>query len=186
MPLRLPCKPVSLSPGNLLFPYWGALGFHRPVFDVIAIGPRGVICWEPARIDTGADETVFSSAVALSLGLTLPFPRQLTISGALGTQAATLSFPPEGLVSLFVTDYTEYCYFPAPLIGFHPPGPTAANQRSVLGLTGFLQYFLFTLDPTPTPSLIVLDPIAAFPGQTGLLPKDGPLLDFIRGLRGGP
>jgi hypothetical protein len=116
----------------------------------------------------------------------LPFPRQEGVSGAAGTQAATFSFPPDGLVSLFVTDYREYAFLRGPLVGFHPPGPGAANQRSVLGLTGFLQFFRFLYDPEPTPPFFELDPITNFPGQHGLLPRGQSLLGFIRTLRGVP
>ena len=61
---------------------------------------------------------------------------------------------------LFVTDLTEYCYLPSQPVGFHPPSPHA--QRSVLGMTGFLQHFDFILRmtvPDPffeTSSLVVL------------------------------
>jgi hypothetical protein len=88
------------------------------------------------------------------------------------------------LVSLFVTDYREFAYLPSPLVGFHPPSPTALRQRSVLGQTGFLQFFRQVHDPEPTPPILELHPITNFPGQTGPLPRDRPLLDFIRSLRG--
>jgi hypothetical protein len=116
----------------------------------------------------------------------LPFARQQAISGAAGTQAATFSFPPDGLVSLFVTDYTEYAFLPAPLVGFHPPVSGPSSQRSVLGKTGFLQYFRFVYDPEPMPPIFELHPITAFPGQHGLLPRSVSLEDFIRGQRGAP
>jgi hypothetical protein len=136
-----------------------------------------------ASIDSRSDYVLFGAAVAPRLGLTLPFPRQSAFSGAAGTQAGVISFPPDGLVSLFVTDYTEYCYLPAPLIAFHPPALHPQLQRSVLGLTGFLQYFRFVLDYSPSPPSFELHPIPGFPGQRGILPKDRLLVDFIRGLR---
>jgi hypothetical protein len=86
---------------------------------VIGPGPRVAV--ENAQIDTGSDYVVFASTVASGVGLTLPQPRQVSFSGAAGSQAGTISFPPDGLVALFVTDYREYCYLPTPLIGFHPP-----------------------------------------------------------------
>jgi hypothetical protein len=136
-----------------------------------------------AAVDSRSDYVLFGSAVAPRLGLTLPFSRQSTFSGAAGTQAGVLSFPPDGLVSLFVTDYTEYSFLPSPLIAFHPPAPHPHTQRSVLGLTGFLQYFRFVLDYSASPPSFELHPIPGFPGQSGLLPKDRLLVDFIRGLR---
>ncbi len=141
MPLRLPCLPVQLTPGSVLYSYWGPTGYHRPIFDVFLAGPGNRILWAPAQVDTASDYVLFDAGVAASLGLTPPFPRQTAFSGAAGTQSSLLSFPDDGVVSLFVTDYQEYAYLPAPLVGFHPPGPAAAQQRSVLGQTGFLQFF---------------------------------------------
>jgi hypothetical protein len=141
-----------------------------------------VIARETPRIDTGADYTVIASDIALDLGLTLPFPRQLSISGAGGTYTGTVSFPPDGLVSMFVTDYREYCYLPTPLIGFHALAPRGSGQRSVLGLAGFLQYFDLLLKPSPP--TVELDPAATFVGVTGTLPRDLGLYEFIASLRG--
>jgi len=186
MPLRFPCLPASLTPASPLVRYWGAGGLHRPLADVWLIGPGSQIAVVQAQLDTAADYNLLEAGVANTFGLTLPFPRRLAMSGAAGTQAATVSFSPDGLISLFVTDYREYCYLPGPLIGFHPPGPQASSQRSVLGLTGFLQYFRFILDHGPSPPAFELHPLPSFPGQSGPLPRDRPLQDFLRGLRFGP
>jgi hypothetical protein len=186
MPLRLPCKPIPQSPGTLLYSYWGALGYYRPIFDVFLIGPGNQIVRVPAQVDSASDWVVFEAGVAATLGLGFPMPRQTTLSGAAGTQSLTLSFPDDGVVSLFVTDYREYAYLPAPVIGFHQPGPAASQQRSVLGQTGFLQFFRHLHDPVPRPPIVELDPIAGFPGQNGVLPKGGGLYDFIHRLRSGP
>jgi hypothetical protein len=183
MPLRVPCPARSLTPGSLLSSYWGSSGIHRPRIDVFAVGPTGLVAWAAAQIDSACDFVVLESRVPQLLGLPLPFPRQESVSGAAGTQAATFSFAPDGLVSLFVTDYREYAFLPCPLVGFHPPVVVPTRQRSVLGLTGFLQFFKFVLDPEPTPPFFELHPIAAFPGQHGLLPRGRALLDFIRSLR---
>src|SRR5262249_2949567 len=181
MALRFVCKPVALTPGGVLHAHFGQRGLHRPLLEAYLAGPGGLVEWELSQVDSAADYTVFAANVAHKLGLSLPFPRQATISGAAGAVASTYSFPPAGLVSLFVADYTEYCYLPPTLIGLHPPSPH--RQRSVLGLAGFLQHFRFSLDHGPHPPTFELDPLAGFPGQTGLLPKGGGLLDFIRGLR---
>src|SRR5262245_16148678 len=122
MPLRFPCLPVQRFPGSILFPYWGALGFHRPMLELYLLGPRGLVDSEPAQIDTGADFNVWSAALAFGIGLIPPFPRQAAVSGAAGMQAGTFTAPPDGLVSLFVTDYREYAFLPAPLVCFHSPG----------------------------------------------------------------
>jgi len=182
MPLRFPCLPASLSASPLVS-YWGAAGLYRPRADVWLIGPGGQVSVVQAQIDTAADYNLFESGIATTLGLTLPFPRQLAMSGAAGTQVASVSFSPDGLIALFLTDYREYCYLPGPLIGFHPPGAQATSQRSVLGLTGFLHHFRFVLDHGHTPPVFELHPLAPFPGLTGALPRDRPLSDFIRSLR---
>jgi hypothetical protein len=186
MPLRLPCVPVSLTAGSLLHSYWGSTGYHRPAFTVFVIGPRNRITWATAHADTASDFVVLDSSVVSQLRLALPFTRSTGVSAASGTQAATFSFPPDGVVSLFVTDYREFAYLPRPLVGFHPPGLVGAMQRSVLGQTGFLQFFRFLLDPEPPRPIVELDPIQAFPGQSGPLPLDRPLVDFIRSLRAQP
>jgi hypothetical protein len=183
MPLRLPCLPIPLTPGGLLHSYWGSTGYYRPICDVYVVGPNQQITTVAAQVDTACDYVVLAARAAGKLGLALPFARQVGVSGAAGTQAATFSFAPDGLVSLFVTDYREYAFLPSPLVGFHPPAPAGTAQRSVLGLTGFLQFFKFVLDPEPTPPLFELHPITAFPGQHGPLPRGQVLLDFIRSLR---
>lgn len=182
MPLRFPCSRLALSSSGVLHPYWTGGVMFSPActaYVVVAHQVERVF----VSIDSRSDYVLFAAAVAQRLGLSLPFTRQAAFSGAAGTQAGILSFPPDGLVSLFVTDYTEYCYLPAPLIAFHPPTPQRQMQRSVLGLTGFLQYFRFVLDYSPAPPGFELHPIPGFPGRSGLLPKDRLLVDFIRGLR---
>jgi hypothetical protein len=170
----------------VLFSYCGAAGYYRPACDIFVVGPGNRIDRVRAPIDSASDYTILAASAASTLGLTLPFPRLAGVSAAGGSQAATFSFPPVGLVSLFVTDYREYAFLPGPLVGFHPPGPGAANQRSVMGLTGFLQFFRFILDHEASPPMFELHPITNFPGQGGLLPLDRGLNDFIRGLRAIP
>jgi hypothetical protein len=184
MPIRLPCARVSLMPGGLLHGYWGTAGLPRPLFDLYVVGPGGRWVVEKARVDTAADYTLLASQVARHLGLSLPYPRQVQVSGAAGTQTATVSFPPDGLVSLFVTDYQEYGYLARPLVGFHAGSRSASAQRSVLGLTGFLQYFRFVLDLPATPPVFELHARAGFPGSIGTLPQDQSLADFLASLRG--
>jgi hypothetical protein len=184
MPIRVPCSFVSLSRTGVLHPYWSARGLPRPRVDLYVIGPGGKYLIEPAQVDTAADHTLLSSGVATTLGLSLPFPRQMQISGMGGVQTAAVSFPPDGLVSLVVTDYREYAYLPRPLVGFHALSGGTTSQRSVLGLTGFLQHFRFGLDLPANPPVFELDPQAGFPGSTGTLTAGQPLADFLASLRG--
>jgi hypothetical protein len=173
---------AQLQPHLLLSTYWPA-GIPRPRWDVYLIGPTGVVRRERAQLDTGADHNLFSATTALALGLTLPCARAVHSSGVAGAQAATFTAPPDGTVSLFVTDFQDYCYLPSPLIAFHPPGPSQLAQRSVLGVTGFLQHFHFLLDYGPSPPTFELHPLSTFPGSAGPLPRDRALIDFIRSLR---
>jgi hypothetical protein len=185
MPLRVPFRAIQLSPANVLYPYWGPLAHIRAAVDLFTVGPTGVVVRLPAQIDSASDYVGLDPMAAPGLGLRLPFGRQTVLSGA-GGHALYLTFPPDGEVSLFVTDYREFVYLPRPLVGFHHPPPGTAGSatyRSVLGATGFLQYFKTCLDPGPTPPVLELDPVAAFPGQHGPLPHSIPLADFLRDLK---
>lgn len=184
MPLRLLCPRISLSRSGLLHPYWGGQGLPRPRVDLFVIGPGGTFLIEPVQIDTAADYTLLASRLATGLKFPLPFSRQAQVSGAGGSWTSIVSFPPDGLVSLFVTDYREYAYLPRPLVGFHAAGRSAPVQRSVLGLTGFLQHFQFVLDLPATPPTFILEAGAGFPGSVGILPLNRSLADFIASLRG--
>lgn len=177
---------VSLSLGAAVareraVSYFGATGFRRPLLDIFLIGPAGVPIALQVQVDCASDYTALDATVSGSLGLTLPAARQIQFTGATVTQFGSLSFPPDGEVSLFVTDYTGYCYLPAPLIGFHPPAPQ--RRRSVLGLAGFLQYFELNLRQGARPPMFELRPEPGFPGSMGTLPKTGDVRDFIRTLR---
>jgi hypothetical protein len=166
-----------------LYPYWGAFGYRRPMIDVWVTGPLGAVVPVRALIDTGSDYTILEARFAPLLGLRPPFPRRAVASGA-GGHSLSLGFPDDGEVGLFVTDYTEYYYLPAPLIGFHA---TTAATRSTLGITGFLQHFTVHLFHELSPPEVELAAVPGFPGTGGVLPTPRPpLLDFIRGLRLGP
>lgn len=183
MALRLPCLRRAIPPGMLTHSYWPGGVFYTPGVEVYLVCGQTVTRTR-AGIDTQSDFIVCKYASAVRLGLSPPFGRQVSYSGAAGTLAGTLSFGPDGLVGLFVTDFTEYCYLPAPLVGFLPPPSGTAQQRSVLGMTGFLQHFRFVLDPDPGAPVFELHPRLGFPGLTGSLPRTGPLDDFIRSLHG--
>ena len=103
---------VRVSPGSVLGPHWRRGDLLAPGIEAFFVcGPA--VASVPAGIDTRSDYVACGSDVATRLGLSLPFPRQATFSGAGGTQAGTLSFPSEGLVGLFVADFREYCYLSA-------------------------------------------------------------------------
>jgi hypothetical protein len=185
MPVRFPFKGIPLAPGHPLLPYWGPIAYIRPAFDLYLVGPTGSVTRVLAQVDSASDYVALDPMMAQNLGLQLPFPRQTVVSGA-GGHNLHLTFPPDGMVSLFITDYTEFYYLPDPLVGFHspPPGaPRPAAYRSVLGFTGFLQHFKTLLDPDPSPPVVELTHRAGFTGQHGPLPRTIPLLDFIQSLK---
>ncbi|MFO0841994.1 MAG: hypothetical protein U0797_06280 [Gemmataceae bacterium] len=137
------------------------------------------------KVDTGADYVVLDWNVAVSLGLSsATFGRQAA-SGAAG-HAFPLLFAAPGQIALFVTDFREYCYLPRPLVGFHSPSTPQQAQRSVVGLTGFLEYFRFILNQATYPPTFELSPIPGQGVQAGILPRDRPLTDFIQQLRAAP
>jgi hypothetical protein len=136
-----------------------------------------------AQIDTAADYTLLASGVGIKLGVTVPATRQIKFSGAAGVQTGTASFPPDGSTAILVTDYQEFCYLSNPLVGFHHPTANQAAQRSVMGLTGFLQHFWFGLDLTSGNPFFELEARTNFPGVVGKLPLDRSILDFANSLR---
>jgi hypothetical protein len=71
----------------------------------------------------------------------------VAVSGIAGAVQASFTMPPDGTVSLFITDYREYYFLPAPPVGFWPPAPTGTTRRGVLGATGFLQLFQVDFPP---------------------------------------
>src|SRR4051812_28374047 len=112
MPLRVECVRRTISPGLFLRPYWP--GGLFPSMNLTTYLVHGqAVTGLAVGIDTQSDYVVFGSLVAQQLGLTSPLGRQASFSGAAGTQAGTLSFPPDGQIGLFVTDFTEYCYLPS-------------------------------------------------------------------------
>jgi hypothetical protein len=182
MPVRLPFRSVSPSPGSLLNRYW-ANGYFRPEIDLYVVGPNGDCTRCRAEIDDASDWVVFDSAVAASLGLTPPFSQVVSVSGIAGAVQAQFTMPPDGTVSLFVTDYREWYFLPAPPVGFWPPSPVGVPRRSVLGATGFLQYFKVVLDYELSRPEVELCHHRGFPGSYGRLPAKVVLRDFIRGLK---
>jgi hypothetical protein len=178
MAIRFPFQPVAASPGSELYRHWGASGYSRPTFDVFVIGPGGrYVCVRQAHLDTGADHVVFAPAVATSLGLTLPFAHQVGISSAGGQ--ASFSMPPDGLLSLFITDYREYAFLRMPPVGFW----SGSMTRNVLGITGFVQYFsLRTLNDGMSLPEVELEAIPNFPGLHGRFTVQ-PLASLFQRLR---
>src|SRR5437016_3198520 len=138
MPVRLPFRGINLSPGSVLARYWPG-GYFRPEIDLFAVGPNGDCTPCVGQIDSSSDWVVFDDTVAVDLGLTGPFAQVVSVSGIAGAVQAQFTMPPDGTVSLFLTDYRQWYFLPAP-VGFWPPSPTGTKRRSVLGATGFLQH----------------------------------------------
>jgi hypothetical protein len=184
MSVRFLFRGVQLPSTTLLAQYWGSSGYFRPDIDLYLVGPNGNSITWTGQIDTSSDWVVFDNRAAVGLGLRQPFPRVVPVSGIAGAVQAQFTMPPDGTVSLFVTDYHEYYFLPTPPVGFWPPSPTGAQRPNVLGVTGFLQYFQVNFHyqlSRPEVELIHHDP--GFAGGHGQLPPGVVLQDFIRGLK---
>jgi hypothetical protein len=162
--------------------YWPN-GYFRPEIDLYAVGPNGDSTPCAGEIDSCSDWVVFDSGVAVNLGLSPPFSRVVSVSGIAGAVQAQFTMPPDGTVALFLTDYREYYFVPAPPVGFWPPPPAGGQRRSVLGATGFLQHFQVVLHYQLSRPEVALTHHAGFPGKYGQLPPRVVLRDFIRGLK---
>jgi hypothetical protein len=150
--------------------YWPN-GYFRPEIDLFAVGPNGDYTSCHGEIDNASDWVVFDSGVARALGLSPPFAQVVSVSGIAGAVQVPFTMPPDGTISLFVTDYQEYYFLPAPPVGFWPPSPTGAQRRSVLGATGFLQHFQVNLHYQLGRPEVELLHHPGFPGEFGTLPR---------------
>lgn len=182
MAMRFLCQQVSLIPGSVLHARYSRRGFYRPALHCYAVGPNGVYYGVNAAVDSGSDYVVFIPSIAARLGLSARSLRPQPASGA-GGHPLSLLFAPAGQISLFVTDFREYCFLPDPLVGFHSPTTPADQLRSALGLSGFLEYFRFTLDHGPARPYFDLDPLPHAGGRFGAFPRGRSLGDFISHLR---
>jgi hypothetical protein len=180
MPVRFPFRRVQLSAGGLLSQYWGSSGYFRPDIDIFLVGPTGNYTRWTGQIDSSSDWVVFDNQAAMGLGLQAPFPRVEAVSGIAGAVQAHFTMPPDGTVSLFLTDYHDWCFLPAPPVGFWPASPAGVPRRNVLGATGFLQYFEVRLHYELSRPEVELIEHLGFPGTYGELPPRVVLRDFIR------
>jgi hypothetical protein len=180
MPIRLPFRSIRLSPGSLLSGYWGTTGYFRPEIDLYLVGPTGVCVPWVGQIDSSSDWVVFEEGVALQLGLSPPFSQVVSVSGIAGAVQAQFTLPPDGTVSLFITDYREWYFLPAPPVGFWPAAPGGGQRRNVLGATGFLQHFEVRLHYQLSRPEVELIDHPGFPGEFGTFPRGAVLRDFIR------
>ncbi len=143
--MRLRHKPIPLAPDHLLHDYWGGMGFHRPIVNLLLYSRSGQVVKQDALLDTGSPYILFDESVAGSLGLSPPFRRQ-TSGQAAGGIELLLSFPEDGEVTLLLTDFHSEHYVWQPLVGFlRPPSSpqtgTVPKQTALLGTTGFFQFF---------------------------------------------
>ncbi len=180
MSVRLRFRSVQLSSAAMLTQYWGSSGYFRPDIDLYLVGPTGHSIPWTGHIDSLSDWVVFEDQASVNLGLQPPFSRTVSVSGIAGAVQAQFTMPPDGTVSLFLTDYQNWYFLPAPPVGFWPPSPTSAPRRNVLGVTGFLQYFQVVLHYQLSRPEVELIHHAGFPGAFGQLPDRVALPDFIR------
>src|SRR5207248_2877830 len=106
----------------------GPQGFIRPTIDVLLRRPSGAQAFVSPVLDTGSPYIVFDEETASNLELSLPFPRRVRGQG-IGGAEVDLTFPADGEVLLFLSDYATEFYAWAPLVGFRSD-PPAAGQPS--------------------------------------------------------
>jgi hypothetical protein len=111
----------------------GRWSFPRPLVVVSVMGPNGT---DPAegRLDTGADETLFSTRMAARIGVDLVNAPRGQITTADGTVVSVCY----AQVTLRLTDGVERREWPA-WVGFSPK-----IHRPLFGFAGFLQFFTAT------------------------------------------
>ena len=111
----------------------GRWSFPRPLVVVSVMGPKGTDSVE-GRLDTGADETLFSTRLAARIGVDLGNAPRGQITTADGTVVSVCY----AQVTLRLTDGVERREWPA-WVGFSPK-----IHRPLLGFAGFLQFFTAT------------------------------------------
>ena len=120
-------------------PVWSLFdrpGRPRPVVSVGVFGPAN--SWVgPALLDTGSDDTIFTEAVAASIGIDLTNAPTGSASGV-GMVAAAIRYAE---VRLRLSDGVEFREWPA-RVGF----TSAPVKRALLGFAGFFPFFTATFD----------------------------------------
>lgn len=167
--MRVRHTKVSIPDDHLLHPYWGRAGYFRPYLDLLLRGPTGEVAVRQAVIDTGSPYVCFSGEIIRDLALTPPFRRTIEARGA-GGEPLEIGFPDDGLIQLFIADFTTEWFVWTPLVGILPTRPARPGedrkQTAILGWTGFLQYFNVSFLDHPTP-LIDVAAKPAFAGRRG-------------------
>ena len=107
------------------------------ILFVNGYGPRGQIQCS-ILVDTGANDVVFPSALAASLGVSLSAAAVRTAQGVGSSQGIPLFYAP---VILQLQDQIEICRWRA-VVAF----TQAPLRLPLLGIAGGLQYFRTTLD----------------------------------------
>lgn len=106
----------------------------RPMIHVALIGPAGTAVRQ-AQVDPGADDTVFSDALAAQIGIDLS-NAPTGSAAAVGGQTIKLRYAE---VTLRITDGKERREWPA-RVGFAP----IKLRNPLLGFAGCLQFFTAT------------------------------------------
>lgn len=127
----------------------------RPILPVTIVGPKTKTT-RRSQLDPGADDTVFSEALAASIGIDLSASPATSASGV-GGRSSVVRFAE---VQLSITDGIQTCQWPA-RVGF-----TAARlKRPLMGFAGFLQFFTATFYGDREE--VELETNALYPGDVG-------------------
>jgi hypothetical protein len=127
---------------------------HRPIVAVMLTG-TSTPQLRDGLLDSGADDTVFSEAVATALALDLSHSEQRSISLAGRPQPLICRY---AAVQLRLSDGIETFEWPA-MVGF----VAARLHYALLGQAGFLQFFRATFDGES--HVLTLTPNSSFPGH---------------------
>jgi hypothetical protein len=146
-----------------VYPLGGATVRHYPVFSATVTGPASSLSRD-GLLDSGADDTIFPSALANQLGIDL---RNAPVGTARAISGSAFSYR-YAHVTLRISDGSESCEWPA-VVGFLD----LPIHWALLGQTGFLQFFDVQL--LGARQEVVLAPNANFVGQhTVHSPRQGP------------
>jgi hypothetical protein len=105
---------------------------YRPIMAVRVTGPKKDSLRD-CLLDTGSDDTVFDTSLAIHLGIDLSKTQRGIVTLA-GRGAVQCSYSP---VTLLITDGRSETYEWTAVVGFGP----IAFRYSLIGHAGFLQFF---------------------------------------------
>ena len=133
----------------------GRLVRHRPILPVLLTGPADTQVRD-CLLDTRADDTVFTEALATLLGVDLRHAPERLVGLAGRPQPVRCRYLP---IQLRITDGVQETYEWTAVVGF----VSARLHYNVLGHAGFLQFFRADFDGDAR--IVTLTSTPSFPGR---------------------